>query len=169
MNGKGPPPWAAWKEKLNQYKYVLLVMAAGVLLLLLPGGGSKEHPEQSAGTAAEGFDLESFEDRLAMALSQVEGAGKAQVVLTLKNSGRKVLAQDTQRDASGGASASTVLVSGSDRSQEVVELQSTAPQFQGALVVCPGGDDPQVQLRLLKAVSVLTGLGSDRISICKSG
>ena len=40
------------------------------------------------------------------------------------------------------------------------------PSFRGALVVCPGGDDPQVQLAITQAVSALTGLGSDRITIC---
>ena len=49
----------------------------------------------------------------------------------------------------------------------VVPLYTLTPQFQGALVVCPGGGDPAVQLRLLEAVSALTGLGSDRISICE--
>ena len=35
------------------------------------------------------------------------------------------------------------------------------------VVVCPGGEDPAVQLRLVEAVADLTGLGTDRITICK--
>ena len=47
------------------------------------------------------------------------------------------------------------------------ELLASLPEKGVALVVCPGGGDPAVQLRLLEAVSALTGLGSDRISICE--
>ena len=36
---------------------------------------------------------------------------------------------------------------------------------QGAVVVCPGGDDPAVRLFVTDAVSVYTGLGSDKIRV----
>ena len=83
-------------------------------------------------------------------------------------SGRQVLAQDTQRGAEGDASSSTVTLGRGSGNQEVVPLQTLAPQFQGALVVCPGGEDPEVCLQIIQAVSALTGLGSDRISVCPS-
>ena len=41
------------------------------------------------------------------------------------------------------------------------------PVFQGALVVCEGADQAQVRLAMTQAVSALTGLGTDRITICK--
>ena len=62
---------------------------------------------------------------------------------------------------------STVTLGRGSGEQSVVPLQTLAPQFRGALVVCPGGEDPQVRLKLAEAVSALTGLGADRISICK--
>ena len=62
---------------------------------------------------------------------------------------------------------STVIISNGDRSEETVALQQLSPQYQGALVVCSGGDDPAVRLCLSDAVSALTGLGADKISICK--
>ena len=48
-------------------------------------------------------------------------------------------------------------------------LQTVAPQFRGALVVCAGGDDPGVRLQVIRAVSALTGLGSDCITVCQGG
>lgn len=157
------------KKLLSRYQYVLLVLAAGVLLLLLPlGGGAEEDRAQAPAQLQEEFDLEAFEDRLAEALSQIQGAGEAQVVLTLKSGSRQVLAQDTQRGADGDSSSATVTLGRGSGSQEVVPLQTLAPQFQGALVVCPGGGDPEVCLQIIQAVSALTGLGSDRISVCPS-
>lgn len=91
------------KKLLSRYQYVLLVLAAGVLLLLLPlGGGEEEDHTQTPAQLQEEFDLEAFEDRLAGALSQIQGAGEAQVVLTLKSGSRQVLAQDTQRGGGRG-------------------------------------------------------------------
>lgn len=169
MKVKWPELAPRWKGALEKYKYVLLVIAAGVLLLLLPtgGGGTAEQREQVQSVQAEGFDLEQFEEKLEQTLSKIDGAGRARVVLTLDSGSRRVLAQDQDRDGEGGGSATTVTVGRGSGQQEVVPLQTIAPNFRGALVVCPGGGDPQVRLKLVEAVAALTGLGSDRISICE--
>ena len=60
-----------------------------------------------------------------------------------------------------------MVVSKGSGNEETVALQELAPQYQGALVVCPGGNDPAVKLQISEAVAALTGLGADKISICK--
>lgn len=157
---------------LEKYKFVLLVLLAGILLLVLPlpgGGGAEELPGETSAAGAE-FDLDALERRMEEALSRIEGAGEVSVVLTLKSGTRQVLAQDvssarSQEDQE--EDRTTVVVSAGSGREEAVALQQIYPQFQGALVVCAGGDDPAVQLKLVEAVSALTGLGSDKISICK--
>ena len=42
-----------------------------------------------------------------------------------------------------------------------------SPTYRGALVVCQGGDRADVRLAVIEAVSVLTGLSSDRITVAK--
>ncbi|MCI8304630.1 MAG: stage III sporulation protein AG [Lawsonibacter sp.] len=159
-----------WKGALRKYQSVLLVIAVGVVLLLLPAGGSRDSP-QPAEAREEGtsFDLEAFEIKLERVLSQVEGAGETRVVLTLDGGSRQVLARNQDRDGGGGSSNSVVTVGKGAGAQEVVPLQTVAPQFRGALVVCPGGGDAQVRLKLIEAVSALTGLGADKISVCAGG
>ena len=51
--------------------------------------------------------------------------------------------------------------------EETVTLQQISPQYQGALVVCSGGGNPSVRLQVVEAVSALTGLGADHISVCE--
>lgn len=170
MKWKWPRPALGWKEALGKYGYVLLVMAAGAVLLLLPSGGRDSPPDDSpAQEEGAAFDLEGFEKKLARALSQVEGAGEAEVVLTLEGGSRQVLARNQEREGDGGSSNTVVTVGKGSGQQEVVPLQTEAPRFRGALVVCPGGEDPQVRLKLIGAVAALTGLGSDRISVCAGG
>ena len=162
-----PKGMERWKAVLERYRYALLVVAVGALLLLLPTGGTQPAAEERQTDRETFFQLEELEEKLARTLSSIHGAGETEVMLTLKSGSRQVLAQDTQSRGEGERSVSTVTLGRGSGSQEVVPLQTVAPQFRGALVVCPGGGDPLVQLRLSQAVAALTGLGSDRISICQ--
>lgn len=157
---------------LEKYKYVLLVALVGAILLLAPvGKGASEAKPTNPGPATEtAFDLEGTERKLSAALSQVEGAGEVTVILTVQNSSRQVLAQDGKTTLKEGASeqtAETVVVSKGSGTQEPVLVEQIYPDFQGALVICTGGEDAGVRLKLVEAVSALTGLGADKISICK--
>ena len=49
--------------------------------------------------------------------------------------------------------------------EDVVVTEQTYPVYQGAVVVCQGASDSGVHLAVIEAVSVLTGLGSDRITV----
>lgn len=170
MKWKWPEAAQRWKGALGKYSYVLLVIAVGTVLLLLPTGGrdspGEEEPAREEGTS---FDLDAFEEKLARTLSQVEGAGEARVVLTLDGGSRQVLARNQDKDGDGGGSNTVVTVGKGSGAQEVVPLQTVAPQFRGALIVCPGGGNAATRLKLIEAVSALTGLGSDRISVCQGG
>lgn len=158
-------------NSLGRYKYVLLVMAAGALLLLLPSGErGKAEPEPVTANAEEDFSVEALEEKLEAALSRVEGAGDVKVVLTVRSGMRRVLAQNSSLEQDGSAvqrENQTVVVSAGSGQQETVLVQQVYPQFQGALVVAEGGGDPAIRLKLTEAVAALTGLGADKISICK--
>lgn len=168
MKGKWPEQLRQWREVLGTYRYIFVVIVAGILLLLLPGGnGTRETAQSLTEKQEETFDLEAFEEKLARTLSQIEGAGSVDVMLMLDGSSRKILARDQEQDGKGGISSSAVTVGQGGGTQDVVPLQTMAPRFRGALVVCPGGGEANVRLRLMEAVSAVTGLGSDRISICQ--
>jgi stage III sporulation protein AG len=169
VNWKWPEAAQIWKGALRKYQYVLLVIAAGVVLLLLPSGGRDSPEAPPAQVEGTSFDLDAFEEKLEAVLSQVEGAGKTKVVLTLDGGSRQVLARNQDREGDGGSSNTVVTVGKGSGAQDVVPLQTVAPQFRGALVVCPGGGNAQVRLKLMEAVSALTGLGADRISVCQGG
>lgn len=169
---KGSIDWKGWGEKLggvlSRYKYVFLVILAGVVLLLLPSsGGEKGAPAETAvaGTPAD-FDLATMEQKLADAISEIDGAGKTRVVLTLKGSARQIVAIDESSSDKENAST-TVVVSKGSGTEDAVVLQQVYPQYQGALIICPGGGKPAVKLKVTEAVAAVTGLGAARISVCK--
>ena len=155
-----------WREVLGQYRAAFLVLCAGVVLLLLPGGGRAGAEEAEPSAAETGFVLEDFEDRVAEILSQVEGAGETRVLLTVADDGQRELARD-QEQSDGRQTSTVVTVGAGSGRQEVVALRTTTPHFRGALVVCQGGDRADVKLAVTEAVSALTGLSSDRVTVAK--
>ena len=151
--------FGVWGSKLrslfDRYKFVLVVILAGVVLLLLPSFGEEKRDggavESSQESGSDPFQVEELERKLEQALAQI-------------------LAQDSQSTVDEGrteAEVTNVVISAGSGVEGTVTLQQLSPQFQGALVVCSGGGEPTVQLRLVEAVSALTGLGADKISVCK--
>ena len=155
-------------ELFGKYKYVLLVLLVGVLLLLFPSGEKEEGKTNAILTqeSVSQFSREALEEKLKRTLSQVEGAGEVYVILTRNEGPKQVLAQE------GSATETTretapVLASRGGGIQEPVTVQEMGPSYLGALVVAQGAGDPSVKLALTQAVSALTGLGADKISVCK--
>ena len=156
-----------YRKLWERYKYVLAVVAAGLFLLLLPSGSEAEDLRTSDVDFAGQFDVEGLEHKLETVLSKVAGAGPVSVVLTIKEGSRQIPAQDTEVSGQD-QSRQTVIVSHGSGVESPVVLQSIYPKFQGALIVCPGGGDATVRLQLMEAVRALTGLSSEKISICRS-
>lgn len=166
-----PPEAEQLRKALDKYKYVLILLAAGLALLLWPVGGTKETQQSAPAGAPEEFDVTALEEKLSQTLSQVEGAGKVTVALTVKSGMEQVPVTDrstsvTERENS--LEEKTVVINTGSGQEAVVRVRRY-PQFQGAVVVCQGGDRAEVRLLLTQAVSALTGLGADKITVCKGG
>ena len=69
------------------------------------------------------------------------------------------------RVATSDAVEQTVTLGRGSGTQDVVVTRERYPSYQGAVVVCEGAGDAAVRLALTEAVSALTGLSADRISI----
>lgn len=94
------------------------------------------------------------------------------VVLSVKTGAKQILAEQkeySEKDNSVEEVKTPVVLSKGGGAENTVKLQEIYPQFQGAVVICAGGDDPAVRLKLIEATAALTGLGSDKISICSRG
>ncbi|NLT15711.1 MAG: stage III sporulation protein AG [Clostridiales bacterium] len=164
---------------LKKNKYVMAVLLVGLVLILLPTGApaAQKNADRSTDTQTA-FSLSEQENRIAAALSKIEGAGRVTVVLTLQCSEEHVLAKDESESRSTGAngaspessvekSSAVVIVSAGSSVEAPVTLKYIYPRYQGALVVCEGADNAAVRLQLVRAVSGLTGLGSDKIIVTK--
>ncbi|MBR5390868.1 MAG: stage III sporulation protein AG [Clostridia bacterium] len=166
-----PQTRAYFRRMFDRYKYVLLIALAGLILILWPNGEGKSTQPEKQPPPLE--DTEALETRIEALLERIEGVGKAQVVLTVRSGQAAVYAYDTteslsRTDAGGSSSRQEQLVTVSmGGGQSPVTLGQTAPVYQGAAVVCQGGDKAAVQLAVTRVIQSLTGLGADHIVITK--
>ena len=144
-------------------------LGLGVLLLLLPRVGAKT--QENPGATEPPFSLEAEENRIAKALSRVTGAGQVTVILTLETGLQREYARNTEDSRQSGGSGESRAEAKSEvaRSQdEALTVQYTYPKYRGALVIVQG-DGSTLKLEITQAVSALTGLGTDRITVIRGG
>ena len=149
------------RDLLRKYRWPILVLVIGVILMLLPSA----EPHDSVTPAASQSEKPGMDQELAHILSQIQGAGEARVLLT-ESSGAQTVYQ-TAVDGAQDRHEKTVIVTGADRSQAGLVQQVIPPKYMGAIVVCHGADNATVRLAIVEAVSKVTGLGADRISVLK--
>lgn len=159
------------KDKLTgfikKYRYAVLVLLIGVGLMLIPMKTEQKKTE-TVSLPSENYEQRLSED-LSKILSQIEGAGKVQVLLTISES-EKTVFQTNINEAKGETGTSkwdTVIITDADRNQSGMIQQVISPVYQGAIIVCQGAEKASVRLAIVEAVSNITGLGADKISVEK--
>lgn len=161
--------WIALRKKAaglgGKYRYVLLILLVGVCLMLIPDLSSGRESTEPVSIVQE--TVPSLEQQLEQLLSQVKGAGKVSVMLTVENGEYTHYQTNDTYNGTAPQRQDTVLVTDKDRAQSGLVQRIDPPTYRGALVVCQGADSPAVRLAIVEAVAKVTGLDSSRISILK--
>lgn len=165
--------WIALRDQsrafIKKYRHAILIVLLGLVLMAIPA--RKEESQENEVTETLCSLIESdAQTQLEEILSQIKGAGKVQVLLT-EARGEETIYQSNEDtdigDQSNSIRQDTVLITGSDRQQQGLVRQVNPPSYQGAIVVCQGADNASVRLAIVEAVSSVTGLGADHISVLK--
>lgn len=156
-------------QLIKKYRYVILILGIGLVLMTIPGGNNRT--EEDAPVSVSDPTAEPLlEEKLSSVLSQVHGAGSVRVILTVAQ-GEETVYQTNKNETNNTDSSSsgmdTVTITDGDRNQTGLIRQINPVVYQGAIIVCQGADDPAVRLAIVDAVSKLTGLGANRISVLK--
>ena len=155
---------SAVSEFIKKNKYVLLIVVLGMFLMAFPTGSKQDVPASSTLTLEP---VVSVEEQLTIILGQIRGVGKVQVMITEQTGSETVYQTDEDRtDGEGSAriKKETVIVSSGGIQSGLVQTV-TPPTYLGAIIVCQGAESPAVRLAVANAVSAVTGLGLDRISV----
>ena len=138
----------------------LLAMVLILLSELLPQSTKPVGAESTAAAQSSAEYQAQLENRLERLISQMSGAGKTTVMVTLETGEEAIYALDTQSGEMQAQQTHVLLDDGSALAQTVY-----LPKICGAAIVCEGGGDVRVAARITELVSALLDLPSNRICV----
>ena len=188
-----------WMSKLKKPKkeQLVVLLLFGVLLVVIAipttpddkaAGGESETISQAQTGAGEadtagGSYEEQLEKRLSAILSQVAGAGRVEVMVTLESRGERIVEKDTpetsktveETDANGGSRTTgeqdwgeeTVYYEDGSGGKSPYVVKELEPNIEGVLVLAEGGGSALVKQELLEAVQALFPIEAHKVKIMK--
>ena len=175
-----------WREWLENKKLRILLLAGCVLLLavvlFVPTSGDSSKNKEVISETAQQTERESYvmalEKRVKRILEQIDGVGSVDVMISLKDTGQKVLQEDItsektnleEEDGNGGSRTST---SQSEQTKTIFEndspyvVQTLEPQIEGIVIVAEGADSAAKVSEIHSAVLALFDLPGHKIQVLK--
>jgi len=125
--------------------------------------------------------IDELENKLEQTIAGMEGAGEVLVMITCKDTGEKILDKnqpyesETEQAKEDGKESErtsihsdqeTVLIEQEGDTAPIVVLEKY-PVIEGVVVVCEGGDNVALALRIKEAVQALFNIDAHKIVVCK--
>lgn len=162
------------RDFAEKYRFVGLVLLLGIVLLALPSEKDRKDVNEFLPVSSVTETEKNVEEQLEALLSQVEGAGRVSVMLTVEEGEYTVLQTDSLTENRFSDSSEeeslrqeTVFLERGSGGSEAIPVQTCGPVYRGAVVVAEGADQASVKLDLVSAVMSLTGLKADKITVIK--
>ena len=162
------------KELAKKPFFLKAAVAAGLLMIILilvsdfKGEEEKERSDADVNvlsfTSAELYADET-EKRLCETLTEIEGVGKAKVMLTITSTEEYVYAESVKSGASQTENSYVIIDKGSQKEALVKKINN--PAISGVVIVCEGGDDPKVCERIYNAVSTALNIPTNKIYVAE--
>lgn len=151
-------------SKLRQTKCLPLVCAAvlACVALCAVAFGGKIDKTTDKTTDTQSY-IDELTNKIVSVIQKIDGCGRTEVAVTAATEGAKEYAYETTDKVVGDKSTQTtslVIVDG-----KPLVVKSYAPQVLGVVVVCQGGDDPIVRMKVINAVVTLTGVDRDNVRV----
>lgn len=176
------------KEKLKgllkgdkRTRIIVIIGFLGIVLICASvfwPTGNKSAQENESNESSKQYEQE-LENKITDLISQIEGVGKAKVMVTLENGVENVYA-NTQKQSTNTTSGSStgqnsqkkdsqqdvVVVDGKDGKEALVVTQKE-PTVKGVVVVCEGAGNAKVEQMVTDAVTTSLNIKSNRVSVVK--
>ena len=172
----------------------LLIGGAGIILILCSDGFGAKKSEDKKTTAEIDNDIrlgvnnsdkyvEALENKLEKLIENIDGAGKVEVMITVKSSSTKeILTEDSvsekelnESDSNGGSRESyevskdekVVLNEEGNSVKSPFVVSETNPKVEGVAVIVQGGDSPIVKKKITGIIKALFGIEINKIAVGK--
>jgi len=157
------------KEKFRLTSKQLIYLGVAVLsVILILTLNSFEGEDEVSGDSETIPDVstdyaEELRLQLEEIISKIDGVGDVTVMLTIESSASYVYTTDIDKDELE-TKTETVIIGNKEALIERIDN----PQVSGVLVVCTGGDRAVIQEQVIKAVSTVLNIPSNKVYVAKS-
>ena len=173
------------KDRKKIYSLLSVAVVCGICLIAMSGLnlGSKDSSEEkvSNNEVVEGSSQitndSSLESKLKNILSQIEGAGELDVMITFESSeeiqpaynSNSTTEKTQEKDAQGGerivttSTENKTMITGG--SSDPIVIKTTEPKIKGVIVVSSGASDQNVKQNLYSAVQTALQISGHQVEI----
>lgn len=164
----------------NLKNLIIFAGILGIALIFLSSFIGKETeetetPVSEIKTTAEDY-AKQLEKDLEEIISNISGAGKTSILITIDREIESVYQTDTDTTAKADSESSqqsnkstTVIIKGKNSIEEPIKITEIMPKVKGVLVVCEGADSSVVKQNVIESVRTVLGVASSRVSVQKYG
>ena len=147
-------------NKLKSLKNKEIIIAAITVVILLVIYFSSFFPTEKTKSEIAPADYCSAKQmQIEQAVSQMEGVGKAQVVINWSSGVEIVTAVNTTVN---GNSTTTQIVHSSG---EPIVIKEIYPRAVGVPIVCEGGSNAKVKVDIIMAIATLMDISTDKVLV----
>lgn len=190
LNGKSPPKTQNKAKSITLPKIFsikgmkvllpvfVLVVCALFIMKSLPSSQSKTSSKTDSGSISYTSSLEYIsilEEKLTKVLSEINGAGKTSVMISIDSSPILTIAKNEEIktvSSSGGSTTTTTyepIYSTINGKSNPLIIGETLPNIKGVIVVSSGARDIRVKLDIINAVRTALNVSSDIIDVFIGG
>ncbi len=162
----------------NLKNLIIFAGIIGIALIFLSSfmgrkNDETEAPVSETKTTAESY-AQKLEDDLGKIISNIDGAGKTNILITIDREIENVYQTDTDATAKSDSEgsqqnnkSSTVVIRSKNSTEEPIKVTEIMPKIKGVLVVCEGADSSVVKQNIIDSVRTVLGVASSRVSVQK--
>ena len=162
------------KIKLKEKQIVLLVLSAAMVFLIVVNDFLKSSNEEKADISnTSEFSLQYIDKtqkELERILSDISGAGKVSVMITLENCYENVYAvgySQSQKDNGSQVDEEYIVVKKGSNNEECLLVKVYEPTIKGVAVVAEGAGSIEVKNAITQTVCALFNISSVKVSVEK--
>ncbi len=157
-------------KKIPQDKKLLLMVGLGVfgmLIIMLSGTSEGDTVETETDLQKNLYNESEICLQLQNLIEQIDGVGKATVMITYEEGQETVFAKDEERDKGQNdqrESKEYIIVDSKD-GETGLELKIIYPKVKGVAVVCQGAESNIIKQQIVEIICALFDLSSNKISV----
>lgn len=170
-------------------KIIICIGILGIVLIFISelfktNNAKKVTVSTSATASSSTYEyVAQLENNLKELISSIKGAGNTRVMVTLENSEETVYATEEKKnkeateDKSDGQLSKKresddcekkyITVRDADGTERALSVTQIQPTVKGVVVVCDGGDIPEVQQKITDAIKTALNITSKRVYVTK--